>query len=79
MSANSKDCRDSARRAFLCGVWSAASAALAGVALGAMSSDTARRAATPVRAFDPALLCRPQTTAALQARVARRVQPGSEP
>jgi hypothetical protein len=47
--------------------------------LGATSSDTARRTATPARTFDPALLCRAQTTAALQARAAQRVQSGREP
>jgi secreted PhoX family phosphatase len=67
------------RRSFL-GIFSAAaSAALAGVALGAMSADTARRAVQPARAFNPALLCRPQTTAALQARATQRVPSRREP
>jgi hypothetical protein len=70
---------DSSRRGFLGIVGGAAAAALAGVVLGATSSDTARKAAQPVRAFDPALLCRPQTKAALEARVAQRVQSGREP
>jgi hypothetical protein len=68
--------RDSGPRGSLGIVGAAVAAALAGIALGEMSSDTARYAG---RAFDPALLCRPQTGAALQARVAQRVQSGREP
>jgi hypothetical protein len=68
----------SGRQSFL-GIASViASAMLAGVALGAMSSD-ARRAVQPARAFDPKLLCRPQTTAALEARAAKRDQSRREP
>jgi hypothetical protein len=71
--------KTSGQRTLLGAVSVAASAALAGMALGATSSDTARHAATPARTFDPALLCRAQTTAALQARAAQRVQSGREP
>jgi len=70
---------DCGRRRFLGFAGAAASAALAGAALGAMSSDSARRAAGPARTFDPALLCRPQTAVALQARSAKRFQSRRQP
>ena len=70
---------DSARRSILVTTSFAVSAALAGVAVGAMPSDSARSAATSLRIFNPTLLCRPQTTAALQTRAAKRIQPGREP
>ena len=61
------------RRRFLGIGGATASAALAGVALGAISSDTTNtfRAA---QAFDPTLICRPKTVAELQARAAQRIQ-----
>lgn len=69
---------DSVRRSLsgIAGV--ALSAALAGIAVGTLPSDSARSAAS-LRAFNPALLCRPQTTAALQTRMAKRVPFGREP
>jgi len=54
-------------------------AALAGMAVGALPSDSARKAAPSMRAFNSALLCRPQTAAALQTRAAKRVQSRKEP
>jgi len=53
-------------------------AALAGIAVGTISSDSPRTAVRPARAFDAALLCRPQAAAALQARAAKRSS-GREP
>jgi len=70
---------DSVRRSILGTISFAVSAALAGIAVGAMPSDSARSAAMSLRTFNPALLCRPQTTAALQTRVAKRVQSGRAP
>ena len=57
--------KTSGQRTLLGAVSVAASAAFAGMALGATSSDTARRAATPARTFDPALLCREQQATTL--------------
>jgi hypothetical protein len=70
---------DSARRSLaeLAGV--ALSAALAGVAVGAVPSDSAHSAASLLRAFNPALLCRPTTNAVLQTRAAKRGSSGREP
>jgi hypothetical protein len=58
------------RRSFLA---MAASAALAGISLGAMSSDTTN-AFRAAQTFDPTLICGPKTVAELQARAARRIQ-----
>ena len=46
-------------------------AVFAGFSVGVMSSDTARQAAQSVRTFNPALLCRAQTTAVLKAPAAQ--------
>ena len=46
-------------------------AVFAGFSVGVMSSDTARQAAPSARTFNPALLCRAQTTAVLKARAAQ--------
>jgi hypothetical protein len=73
-SGSSKNRREAGRRDFLGLVGAAVSSAIAGLVLGAMSSDTARQAIPLVHTFDPALLCRAQTTAALPARAAKRVQ-----
>jgi hypothetical protein len=72
-SGSSKNRREAGRRDFLGLVGAAVSSAIAGLVLG-MSSDTARQAIPLVHTFDPALLCRAQTTAALPARAAKRVQ-----
>jgi len=69
---------DSVRRSFMGIAGFALSALLAGITVGAMPSDSSR-SEVALRAFNPALLCRPQTTAALQTRAAKRVQSGREP
>jgi hypothetical protein len=50
---------------------------LAVIAVGAVPSDSARSAATTLHIFDPTLICGPRTTAARQARVAKRTQSGA--
>jgi hypothetical protein len=79
-SMRSSRSSDSAARRSLAGIASVtACAVLAGIAVGAMPSDSTRSAATAFRTFDPALLCRPQTNAALQTRAAKRVSSGRAP